>query len=117
MPVPHRLIVASVFAAALVFTGSAFAQTAAPAVPMAVPAPNCTKPGNPPSANPAQLPSESEMKRNNWSKSANAYLDCLKAFIAEQQAAAAPHIKAANDAVEEFNNAVKTFNDQVSTKP
>lgn len=38
---------------------------------------------------------------------------CLKRFVEEQQAAAAPHVKAANAAVDEFSRAVKIHNDQI----
>jgi len=55
---------------------------------------------------------EAERKRNNWLKSMKAYVDCLKGFIEDEQAAAAPHIKAANAAAEEINKAIKTYNDQ-----
>ena len=57
--------------------------------------------------------SAAEMKRNNWTKNMKSYLECLKTFVSDQQAAAAPHIRASNAAVEEFNKSMKTFNDQI----
>ncbi len=94
--------------------GVALAQTAAPAAPTVTPAPNCEKPGDPPAMNPTELgKSAAELKRSNWFKNARAYLDCLKRFVDEQQAAAAPHVRAANAAVEEYTKEQKTFNEQV----
>ena len=57
--------------------------------------------------------SAAETKRNDWTRKMKVYLDCLKSFASDQQAAAAPHIKAANAAVEEFNKAIKIYNDQI----
>lgn len=112
----RRLIVAPLFALALATAGGALAQATAPATPTVTPAPNCEKPGDPPSTNTSELgKSAAELKRNNWTKNMKAYLDCLKRFIEEHQAAAAPHLKAANAAVDEFNKSIKTFNDQVQT--
>ena len=112
----RRLIVAPLFALALATASGALAQATAPATPTVTPAPNCEKPGDPPSRNPTELgKSAAELKRSNWTKGMKAYLDCLKRFIDEQQAAAAPHVKAANAAVDEFNNSIKIFNEQVQT--
>jgi hypothetical protein len=114
---PHRrLIVAPLFALALATASGALAQATAPATPTVTPAPNCEKPGDPPSTNTSELAkSAAELKRSNWTKNMKAYLDCLKRFIEEHQAAAAPHVKAANAAVDEYNKSIKTFNDQVQT--
>ncbi len=96
----------------------ALAQTTAPATPTVTPAPNCEKPGDPPSMNTSELgKSSAEMKHSNWTKNMKAYLECLKTFIGDQQAAAAPHIKAANAAVDEFNKSIKIYNDQIGAAP
>ena len=114
MPSLHPLAIAASFAVALGTTSTVFAQTTAPAAPTVIPAPNCEKPGESPSMNTSELAkSAAETKRSNWLKNTKAYLDCLKAFINDQQAAAAPHIKAASAAAEEFNKSVKTFNEQL----
>ena len=49
----------------------------------------------------------------------NGYLECLKKYIGEQQAAAKPYqeaarvyVDAANAAIEEFNTSAKEFKDQ-----
>lgn len=113
MSSPRSLPVAALLALALA-AGSAPAQTTAPAAPAVTPAPNCEKPGDPPSMNTSEMAkSAAEMKRNNWSKNMKAYLDCLKIFINEQQAAAAVHSKAGNAAVDEFNKSIKIFNEQI----
>lgn len=112
----RRLTFAPMFAAAAAFScaGFALAQTSAPATPTMTPAPSCEKPGDPPSPNPSELGrAAAEMKRNNWSRNMKTYTDCLKTFINDQQAAAAPHVRAANAAVDEFNRAIKIYNDQI----
>jgi hypothetical protein len=85
----------------------AFAQPAAPA-PLAPH--GCVKPDD----YPGRL--ASDMRRNNWVKSANAYLDCLKKFIQEQQGAynkvleqGKPHLDAANASIDEYNKAAAQF--------
>lgn len=116
MPSVHRSTLALSFAAAvaLASAGTTFAQTTAPAAPTMTPAPACEKPGDPPTNSPSELGrAAAETKRNNWTRSMKAYLDCLKAFVSEQQAVAAPHIRAANAAVEEYNKSTKAFNDFV----
>jgi hypothetical protein len=40
------------------------------------------------------------------------YVECLKAFVSEEQAAAAPHLKAANAAAEELGKSIKAYNEQ-----
>lgn len=103
----QRLTIASSFAVIFALGSIAFGQTTAPAVPMVTPAPNCENPGEPPGMSSSELgKSASEMKRNNWLKKMKAHLDCLKTFISDQQAAATPHVKAANSAVEDFNKSI-----------
>jgi hypothetical protein len=110
-----RLTLASSFAVALAITGSAFAQTAAPIVPTMTPAPACENPGPPPSLNSSELgKAANEMKRNNWTKNMKTYMECLKTFVAEQQAASAPHVRAANTAIDELNRAINIFNEQIN---
>lgn len=110
----HRLTTLSSFALALVAVGPAFAQTTAPVAPTMTPAANCENPGEPPGSSTSLLgKSAAEAKRNDWTRKMKVYLDCLKSFASDQQAAAAPHIKAANAAVEEFNKAIKIYNDQI----
>ena len=46
-----------------------------------------------------------------------AYMDCLKKFVEEQQAASATAAKAANAAVEEYNKAIKVYNDAIQAAP
>ena len=107
------LILAALFAFSLGGVGPALAQTAPPAQ-AAVPAPSCEKPGDPPRAVSTESGKEAaERKRNSWANSMKAYVECLKRFIEDEQAAAAPHIKAVNAAVEEYTKAIKTFNEQL----
>jgi hypothetical protein len=70
----------------------------------------CTRPGE----NPGRLASDA--RRAAWIKSANGYLECLKKYISEQQAAyekivekGKPHFEAANATIEEYNKAVVEF--------
>jgi hypothetical protein len=101
-------------ALALAIAGAAFAQTTVPATPTITPAPNCNKPGAPPQGNPSELgKAAAEAKRNNWMRDMKAYLDCVKAFITEQQSQASSHAAAANGAVEEYNKSIKTLNEQI----
>jgi len=84
------------------------------------PAPSCEKPGDPPaSSSGTELGKDAaERRRNAWSKSMQGYMSCLKRFVEEQQAAAAPHVRAANAAVDEFNRAIKIYNEQIdAAKP
>jgi hypothetical protein len=85
----------------------AFAQQAA-AAPVA--AHGCTKPDE----YPGRL--ASDQRRSNWVKTANAYLECLKKYIQEQQGAynkileqGKPHLDAANASIEEYNKSVAQF--------
>jgi hypothetical protein len=104
-----RFLLAAAFAT---LAASASAQQAtppaAPATPIA-PAP-CEKPGD----HPGRLATDT--MRRSWTRNANAYLDCLKKYIGEQQSAynsyvdkAKPHLDAANGAIEEYNKAVAAF--------
>jgi hypothetical protein len=84
-----------------------FAQQAAPTV---VAPHGCTKPDE----YPGRL--ASDLRRNSWVKSANAYLECLKKYLQEQQAVynkfveqAKPHLDAANATIEEYNKAAAQF--------
>jgi hypothetical protein len=114
MPSPHRIAIAASFAFTVAIGSAAFAQTTAPVAPTMTPAPNCENPGEAPSLSTSELGrSAAEAKRNTWTRKMKAYLDCLKSFVSDQQAAAAPHIKAANAGVEEFNKAIKIYNDQL----
>jgi len=83
----------------------AFAQQAA-----APAAHGCTKPDE----YPGRLASDS--RRASWVKTANAYLECLKKHIQEQQGAynkileqGKPHLDAANASIDEYNKAVAQF--------
>ena len=110
------LRVCLVFAALINFrfgaAGTALAQTA-PSAQSTVPAPNCEKPGDPPRLLSTGAGREdAERKRNNWLKSTKSYIECLKQFIDDEQAAVAPHIKATNAAAEEINKTIKTYNEQ-----
>lgn len=105
---------AALFAAALAVSGAAFGQSAAPVTPTVTPAPNCEKPGDPPSIGSSELgKSATAQRQTKWTNGMRAYLDCVKAFVAEQQAAAAPHIRASNAGIEEFKRAMKVYNDYV----
>jgi hypothetical protein len=98
-----RFVLAAAFAT---LAAAASAQQAAtPIAPV-----SCEKPGD----HPGRLATDN--MRRNWTRNANAYLDCLKKYINEQQAAynvyvekAKPHLDAANGAVEEYNKAVTAF--------
>jgi hypothetical protein len=90
-------------AAAAAFGAPATAQTQ----PAAQPKHTCKKPGD----YPGNLGSDTQ--KRTWQKDYLAYADCLKKFVAEQQALADPYIKAGNEAIAEYNNAVKEYNDTV----
>ena len=109
----HDRIVAALFTLSLAIADAALAQTSTAPTATATPAPNCEKPGDPPPIATTEAGrSAAEVKRNNWMKSMRSYVECLKTFIDEEQAAAAPHIKAANAAAEELGKSVKAFNQQ-----
>jgi len=101
----HRLIAGLALAAAV----PAFAQTAAPAAPVAADPPkhNCTKPGDFPSK------AAGESTQRAFQRDYVTYTDCLKKFALEQQALAEPHMKASNATINEYNAAVKAYNDEV----
>ena len=99
-------------AAVASFAGVVFAQQTVPATPTVtmVPAPNCTRPGPHPGGD------AKDLYLKNWAKAVTSYLDCLKKFVAEQQAIAKPlaeqanlHIGAAKKATDEHNAAVIEF--------
>lgn len=105
---------AALFAAALAVSATASGQTAAPATPTVTPTPNCEKPGDPPALDAPNLGKAAAAQRQTkWTTGMRAYLDCVKAFVAEQQAAAAPHIRASNAGVEEYARSMKAYNDYV----
>jgi len=92
-------------AAALASAAPALAQQ-----PAAVAAHACAKPDE----YPGRL--ASDQRRSNWVKSANAYLECLKKYIQDQQGAynkileqGKPHLDAANASIDEYNKAVAQF--------
>ena len=100
------LVVATTLAIAA--STALFAQAPAPAAaPAVVPKPNCQSPGDYPS----KLSSGNQ--RAMWGKARDGYLDCLKKFIAEQQALSDPHFKAANAAIADYNASIKRFNEQM----
>jgi hypothetical protein len=111
-PAPH--LSAALFAVALVLSPIASGQAAAPVTPTVTPAPNCEKPGDPPALDATNLgKSAAAQRQTKWTTGMRAYLECVKAFVAEQQAAAAPHIRASNAGIEEFNKSMKVYNDYV----
>ena len=74
---------------------------------------SCAHPGD----HPGRL--ASDRQKSGWEKEAVAFLECLKKFIAAQEAAAKPyndaaraHIDAGNAAVEEYNKSAKNFKEQ-----
>jgi hypothetical protein len=98
----RALVSIAALATAAVVSTAPLAQ--APADP---PKPKCEAPGDYPS----KLASGNQ--RNMWGKARDLYLDCMKKFIAEQQALSDPHMKAANAAIAEYNAAIKRFNEQM----
>jgi hypothetical protein len=89
-------------AAAATIAMPALSQT-----PPATPKHSCKRPGD----YPGNLASDTQ--KRTWQKDYVAYADCLKKFVADQQALADPYIKAGNDAVQEYNAAVKEYNEVV----
>ncbi len=114
-PIVSPLLVALVLAA----TGAAQAQTTAPAAPSVTPAPNCEKPADAaPSSGSSEIgKAAAEQKRAKWNTGMKAYLDCLKKFVEQEQAASSTHAKAANAAVDEYNKAIKVYNDAIAAQP
>jgi hypothetical protein len=117
--IPMRRTATSIVAAVLVaLAGSAAGQQPAPgaepATAAAAPKHSCTKPGE----HPGRLASETQQRT--WTRNVNAYLECLKKFVAEEQAIAKPlieqsrpHIDAANAAIDEYNKSSKEFREQL----
>jgi len=104
----RRIALIAAAAVAAVASSFLFAQTPAPAAaPADLPKPKCEAPGDYPS----KLSSDNQ--RRMWGKSRDNYLECMKKFITEQQAAAEPHIKAGNAAIADYNAAIKRFNEQM----
>lgn len=107
----RHLLAAAVALAVVAFPPGAIGQAA-----VAVPAPPkhaCEKPAE----HPGRLATAAQAR--SWTRAANAYLECLKKFILDQQSAAKPyqeaakvHIEAGNAAIEEYNNSVKDLKDQ-----
>jgi hypothetical protein len=111
---PDLRLPAALFAAAFLLSPIASGQTAAPVTPTVTPAPNCEKPGNPPALDATNLGKAAAAQRQTkWTTEMRTYLECVKAFVAEQQAAAAPHIRASNAGIEEFNKGMKIYNDYI----
>ena len=61
--------------------------------------------------------SAAEQRRTKWQTGMKTYMECLKQFVTEQQAASSTHAKAANAAVEEYNRAIKIYNDAIQAAP
>ena len=118
MPAIRPVAPTLLFAVALAAAAIAHAQTTAPATPSVTPAPNCEKPGDAPSGGSSEIgKAAAEQKRTKWTTGMKSYMDCLKKFVEEQQAASATHAKAANAGVEEYNKAIKTYNDYIQAPP
>lgn len=79
----------------------------AAAVAAAAAASKCDKPD----PHPGRLASEQKMK--GWNKEVTTWQDCMKKYVAEQQAKADAAVKVANAAVADSNAAVQAFNDTV----
>ncbi len=113
-PLVSTLTLALVLALA---AGAARAQTTAPAAPTLTPAPNCDKPGEVPPSGSSELgKAAADQKRAKWTSGMKAYLDCLKKFVEQEQAASSTHAKAANAAVEEYNKSIKVYNEQLQAQ-
>jgi len=101
-------------AASLVALAMAALPTTLPAQQPAAPKHTCTKPGE----HPGRLASDTQQRL--WTRNVNAYLECLKKFVADEQAIAKPlieqskpHIDAANAAIDEYNSSSKDFREQL----
>jgi hypothetical protein len=105
MITPRLVIRLAAAAVAALLSTAPLAQAPAPAAEM--PKPKCDVPGDYPSK------LSSEMQRRLWAKSRDAYLECLKKYIAEQKDLSETHLKAGNAAVAEYNAAIKRFNEQM----
>lgn len=97
--------------AALALAGSAFAQAPAPA-PMAsmptIAGHTCAKPEFP-----GKVAPQSRQKK--WSDDFKVYIECLRTYIGERNAAIEANSKAAKTAVEEFNTDVAEFNAHIKS--
>jgi hypothetical protein len=114
---PLRPAAALLMLSFAVAASTAHAQMTAPATPMVTPAPNCEKPGDPPSSGSSEIgKSAAEAKRAKWSTDMKDYLDCLKKFVEQEQQASSTHARAANAAVEEYNRAIKAYNEQIAAQ-
>ena len=107
------MIKTSTFALGLVLAGVALAQTPAPAPAPTAPMPTiaahtCAKPEFP-----GKVAPQSRQKK--WSDDFKAYIECLKGYIGERNAAIEANSKAAKSAVDEFNTNVAEFNAQVKS--
>jgi hypothetical protein len=74
----------------------------------AIAAPSCTKPEFP-----GKVAPQARQKR--WSDDFKVYIECLKTYIGERNAAIEANSKAAKAAVDEFNTNVAEFNAQVKS--
>jgi len=101
-----------VLAPALAVLSAAAAAQTPPPLPVP-PKHSCVKPPD----HPGRLASDAMIRT--WTRQVNNYLGCLKAYIAETQAAAKPYqdaakvyIDATNAVIEEFNASAKQFAEQ-----
>jgi len=107
------MIRSSTLVLGLVLAGAALAQAPAPAPAPTAPLPSvaahaCTKPEFP-----GKVAPQSRQKK--WSEEFKAYVECLKTYIGERNAAIEANSKAAKSAVDEFNTNVAEFNAQVKS--
>ena len=105
------MIKTSTLALGLVLAGVALAQTPAPAPTAPMPtiaAHSCAKPEFP-----GKVAPQSRQKK--WSEDFKAYVECLKTYIGERNAAIEANSKAAKAAVDEFNTNVAEFNEQIKS--
>jgi len=117
--IPIRRNATSILAAFLLALASSVAAqqpapAAAPTTAPATPKHSCTKPGE----HPGRLASDTQQRT--WTRNVNAYLECLKKFVSDEQAIAKPlidqsrpHIDAANAAIDEYNKSSKEFREQL----
>jgi hypothetical protein len=98
---PARALALALALAAQSASGQTPAAPAAPADPVVLPKPDCgAKPEHP-----GRLGSDARQRQ--WSKDANAYLECFKAYAMNQRARALEYSNAANALIDEYNAAVK----------
>lgn len=106
------MIKTSILALGLVLAGGALAQQPAAQQPTAplptIAAHTCEKPEFP-----GKVAPQSRQKK--WSDDFKQYVECLKAYIGERNAAIEANSKAAKSAVDEFNTNVAEFNAQVKS--